>query len=250
MSGAAREPHPLGSCVLISGLKTKPQHNGQYGVVEDSREAQGNGRLTVRLEAGGDSLRLKPANLEKVCSGCKGAGLKLSACSRCKSAFFCGKDCIKAAWPAHKKECGKQRWLVDAQKKSAALEQEIAAAKRTFDRAAESEPALIQRVMDCSKKINALSSSRNHAGVISARQEALWAFAHMREFYKRGLEGDRSFSNGSTLAGLAHDACGFWQRLGEAYIRLGQFDKAGHAFETQLAFCEERNLHNQVSQEQ
>ena len=44
-------------------------------------------------------------------------------------------------------------------KKSAALEQEIAAAKRTFDRAAESEPALIQRVMDCSKNGDCVISS-------------------------------------------------------------------------------------------
>jgi hypothetical protein len=102
----------LGSCVLISALKAKPQYNWQYGVVEEA--PQDSGRLTVRLEAGGSSLRLKPANLEKVCSGCKGAGLKLRACSRCKSAFSCGKDCIKAAWQVHKKGCGKQLWLVDA----------------------------------------------------------------------------------------------------------------------------------------
>ena len=103
--------------------------------------------------------------------------------------------------------------------------------------------------MDCSKRMNQLSNSRNHAGVISARQEALWAFAHIREFYKRGLEGDRRFSNGSTLAGLAHDSCTTWRRLGEAYIGIRQFDKARHAFEMQLAFCEEQNL-DQVSQEQ
>ena len=46
----------LGSCVLISALQAKPQHNGQHGVVEDVPD--GSGRLIVRLEGTDTSLSL------------------------------------------------------------------------------------------------------------------------------------------------------------------------------------------------
>ena len=116
-----------GSCVLINGLRTQAVYNGRYGVVCGATEG---GRLTVRLQEGGHSINVKPDNLQKVCSGCRQVKDRLSACSRCKSAFFCGKDCMRAAWPEHKKECGKQPWLVNGP----SLEQEIDDARLAFDR--------------------------------------------------------------------------------------------------------------------
>ena len=233
----------LGSCVLISALQAKPQHNGQHGVVEDVPD--GSGRLIVRLEGTDTSLSLKPANLQKVCSGCKTPDVKLSACSRCKSAFFCGQGCLKANWPAHKKECGKQPWLGKAQSIAQQVEQEVADAMRAFDvAAAEPEDELVNRIQGFNEKMDEKARAGDNAGVIALRQQALWAFGHMREFYKRGQQGEEAWSRigADSLAELAGNAADMWGHLGHAYIGVGQLDKARHAFETQLAFCAERKL--------
>ena len=109
--------------------------------------ADGSGRLIVRLEGADNPISLKPANLEKVCSGCKTPGVNLSACWRCKSACFCDQGCLKANWPAHKKQCGKQPLLGKAQGTAHRAEQEVAEAMRVFKIAAadEPEPELVKR---------------------------------------------------------------------------------------------------------
>jgi hypothetical protein len=82
-----------------------------------------------------------------VCSGCKTPGVNLSACWRCKSACFCDQGCLKANWPAHKKQCGKQPLLGKAQGTAQRAEQEVAEAMRVFTIAAadEPEPELVKR---------------------------------------------------------------------------------------------------------
>lgn len=152
--------------MLINGLRTQPVYNGKYGVVCDATEG---GRLTVRVVEGGRSMNLKPENLEKVCSGCRQPKDRLIACSRCKSAFFCGKDCQKAAWPVHKKECGKRPWLF----KDPSLGQEMADARRVFDRDAESDIGVGRRIEEFLGVMKALAWARDHAG----DPGALWAAA-------------------------------------------------------------------------
>jgi hypothetical protein len=41
------------------------------------------------------------------CMGC-GATRKLKTCAKCKVARFCGAECVRRAWPAHKPHC--KRW--------------------------------------------------------------------------------------------------------------------------------------------
>ena len=43
----------------------------------------------------------------RVCSSCgsSGATKKLSPCSRCRAAWYCGKECQLADWQSHKKGC-------------------------------------------------------------------------------------------------------------------------------------------------
>ncbi len=40
------------------------------------------------------------------CDQCGKANAK-SQCSRCKKAYYCGKECQKLAWKDHKKTCNK-----------------------------------------------------------------------------------------------------------------------------------------------
>ncbi len=42
---------------------------------------------------------------EKACWQCGAGGLPLKKCSVCGVAWYCGPDCQKAAWKAHKIEC-------------------------------------------------------------------------------------------------------------------------------------------------
>lgn len=42
----------------------------------------------------------------RTCDYCKkGSTVKLKLCSRCKQVAYCGSECQKAAWPAHKRQC-------------------------------------------------------------------------------------------------------------------------------------------------
>jgi hypothetical protein len=52
-----------GSAVKITGLRGATQHNGRMGVVLRAVES---GRLVVRLDLGGSSISVKPANAELV----------------------------------------------------------------------------------------------------------------------------------------------------------------------------------------
>lgn len=44
---------------------------------------------------------------DKSCGHCHKIHDKLSRCSRCHSAFYCSRDCQRAAWKVHKQVCGK-----------------------------------------------------------------------------------------------------------------------------------------------
>ena len=39
-----------------------------------------------------------------ICAGCGSPGA-MNKCSRCRSVYFCGKECLHAGWKMHKKEC-------------------------------------------------------------------------------------------------------------------------------------------------
>ena len=45
------------------------------------------------------------------CNACPGrdscVGIKLKACSRCHTAWFCSQECQRLGWPTHKPECAR-----------------------------------------------------------------------------------------------------------------------------------------------
>ncbi|KAK6525427.1 hypothetical protein TWF694_005565 [Orbilia ellipsospora] len=43
----------------------------------------------------------------KVCATCGNSGETIKHCAKCKSEFYCSRDCQKAHWKEHKKVCGK-----------------------------------------------------------------------------------------------------------------------------------------------
>ena len=135
----------------------------------------------------------------------------------------------------HKKECGKQPWLV----KDPSLGQEMAVARRVFVRNAESDIEVGRRIEEFLSRMKALAWARDHARVVAARQEFVWAYSHLRAFHEIGLQG---VTSPKILDGASHDACEVWHLLGHAYIGLQEHEKARQALETRLAFCEERNL--------
>eukprot|EP00539_Tryblionella_compressa_P009458 CAMPEP_0178783456 /NCGR_PEP_ID=MMETSP0745-20121128/3697_1 /TAXON_ID=913974 /ORGANISM="Nitzschia punctata, Strain CCMP561" /LENGTH=198 /DNA_ID=CAMNT_0020440973 /DNA_START=9 /DNA_END=605 /DNA_ORIENTATION=- len=52
---------------------------------------------------------------QRTCSNCgKSEGVTLSCCSRCKSVYFCSKECQREQWPIHKKVCNE---LAESQEK-------------------------------------------------------------------------------------------------------------------------------------
>ena len=44
------------------------------------------------------------AKVTKVCSHCQAEGAR-HKCGRCKSAFYCSRECQRAAWRAHRARC-------------------------------------------------------------------------------------------------------------------------------------------------
>ena len=61
----------------------------------------------------------------KTCLACGKAGAK-SLCTGCRSVSFCGRDCQRAAWPGHKREC--RRIVREKAEAKARLEDPIRAA--------------------------------------------------------------------------------------------------------------------------
>ena len=53
------------------------------------------------------SLAAERAYVSVCCMGC-GATRKLKTCARCKVARFCGAECVRRSWAAHKPHC--KRW--------------------------------------------------------------------------------------------------------------------------------------------
>ena len=79
----------LGSMAAIS----RPQ--GASGAPKDPSKATDAKGSTGRVVRQG----------EKACWQCGAGGLPLKKCSVCGVAWYCGPDCQKAAWKAHKIEC-------------------------------------------------------------------------------------------------------------------------------------------------
>ena len=64
--------------------------------------------------------RMAEANLGKICFHCgtseEDVGRKIMSCSRCKSIYYCSRQCQKDDWKRHKKECKdgfRIAWLLD-----------------------------------------------------------------------------------------------------------------------------------------
>lgn len=200
-------------------------------------------------------LSVHPFKTWQVCSGCKTAGVRLSACSRCKGAFFCSKDCLKAAWKIHKKDCGNQHWLVQSE---LTLEQEISAARLVFDRPSDGERGrdgaslLLQRFSEFKTRMEAACNTEskilpgkafsNPAELIAFRQEALWAFSFLRALHQEG------HPSWKVLHGIAQDAIWIFQTLGNSHYGQLQYEKAQQVFEAQLVFCQERKLESNLPQ--
>lgn len=71
----------------------------QYGVVLDKVKQANPHCMTLET--------VTPEQLAPLCSVCDAVDGTYS-CSKCKVAFYCGRDCQKKGWPAHKKKCGKK----------------------------------------------------------------------------------------------------------------------------------------------
>ena len=50
------------------------------------------------------ALAGQPEYVAGCCMGC-GATRKLKTCARCRVARFCGAECVRSAWAAHKPHC-------------------------------------------------------------------------------------------------------------------------------------------------
>lgn len=48
---------------------------------------------------------------EKWCLYCKKKGVS-KHCSRCRTIYFCSDQCQRAAWPVHKKHCGRNQFSI------------------------------------------------------------------------------------------------------------------------------------------
>ena len=69
---SAREPAPLlGQRVVLGGLSSRPELNGQRGV---ARSFEG-GRYAVALEGGGESVRVRPGNLSPAAERASSVGV-------------------------------------------------------------------------------------------------------------------------------------------------------------------------------
>ena len=64
-AGAAADAPLLGQRVVIGGLSSRPELNGQRGVAQSFE----GGRYAVALESGGESVRVRPGNLSPVAAG-------------------------------------------------------------------------------------------------------------------------------------------------------------------------------------
>jgi len=99
---------PVGARVRLK-LPKLPDLDGQLADVKTQNREHG--LLFVSLVATpGEPMRVKEANAQHVCHHCGCSApptSKLSVCARCHGAWYCGKECQRDAWKAHKKVCGK-----------------------------------------------------------------------------------------------------------------------------------------------
>lgn len=115
---------PVGSRVRLCALKDASR-NGLFGEVMS--EPDGETRQVVRLEGSGQLLRVRSINTTLNVEGelpseidpeatlgsptqCSACGAQrslaeLSVCVRCRMVRYCGVECQRSAWKAHKPEC-------------------------------------------------------------------------------------------------------------------------------------------------
>lgn len=72
------------------------------------------------FEAVAQQNRVRDAREVAMCSHCGSAREGLQLCGGCRSLWFCGKECLAAAWKGgHKQECPKLKARREAEKKAA-----------------------------------------------------------------------------------------------------------------------------------
>jgi tetratricopeptide (TPR) repeat protein len=105
---------------LTTTVSTPPVDEGEGGTssvtISGSEPAVVEPTKTLADEFGSMALGKKqPASVSaiKACNHCKCEGAQ-HKCSRCKSAFYCGRTCQRAAWREHKVRCGQFCLLRDA----------------------------------------------------------------------------------------------------------------------------------------
>ena len=109
-----------GDTVALRGLQSRPELNGQVGVIESVDEARG--RWHVRLAA--ETVAVKKTNVARphapksayerassqICQSCGKQQIyspdnRFQACGACKRAHYCSASCQRAHWPMHKAAC-------------------------------------------------------------------------------------------------------------------------------------------------
>jgi hypothetical protein len=70
---------------------------------KDAAEAEG--RVAAAAAAGSGSGAATPGSRCEHCGAGAGSSVKLRKCSKCKMAWYCGRDCQVATWRTHKQEC-------------------------------------------------------------------------------------------------------------------------------------------------
>ncbi|EJD44549.1 hypothetical protein AURDEDRAFT_114295 [Auricularia subglabra TFB-10046 SS5] len=71
---------------------------------------------TARIEPDGSITALNEITFATdVCHACQKRDVKLSKCSKCKKATYCGRECQTAHWPSHKAACKKAAAAAAAQ---------------------------------------------------------------------------------------------------------------------------------------
>lgn len=106
------------------------------------------------------------ASVTSNCSFC-GAGATLS-CSRCKIACYCGPECQRAAWKAHKQQCVPAALREDAGWLELGGVEAIVEALRAYG---SSDAALVRR------GLTALEASLRKEGSVKQREESLASFS-------------------------------------------------------------------------
>lgn len=91
---------------LVAADEKNAQLLGDAGI--GRKETKELPRPAVRIEPDGSVTTSNEVTFATdVCHACQKRDVKLSKCSKCKKATYCGRECQAAHWPSHKAACKK-----------------------------------------------------------------------------------------------------------------------------------------------